>query len=239
MAALAISIDHIATLREAGKKAAPDPVTAAVLAELAGADSIACHLREDRRHIQDRDLRLLRNMVQSNLILKMAAISEMVGIALDVRPDRVTLVSETRGELTTQDGIDLITQNKSITETIGALQNNGIPTSIFIDPEPEQVKAAHQAGAERIDINAGVFCDATGIVQRKQAFTKIVDAAKLAKKLKLGVSAGNGLCYATIKAFKGLSEIDEYNIGHSIVSRAALVGVDRAVREMRTLVERL
>jgi pyridoxine 5-phosphate synthase len=239
MAGLAVNIDHIATLREARKATYPDPVAAAVVAELAGVDGIVCHLREDRRHVQDRDVRLLRTIVQTKLILEMAATSEMVGIALDVRPDLVTLVPESREEITTEGGLDLIVQNKSIAETIGALQNNGIPVSIFIDPEPEQIKAAHQAGADMIEIHTGVFCDTIAGDQRQQAFAKIVDAAKLAKKLKLGVNAGHGLCYNTIKAFKGLSEIDEYSIGHSIVSRAALVGMDRAVREMRTLIENL
>ncbi|WP_419662810.1 PdxJ: pyridoxine 5-phosphate synthase [Desulfosarcina variabilis str. Montpellier] len=239
MAGLAVNIDHIATLREARKVNYPDPVAAAVLAELAGADGIVCHLREDRRHIQDRDVRLLRKIVQTKLILEMANTSEMVGIALDVRPDLVTLVPESREEITTEGGLDLVVQNKSITETIGALQNNGIPVSIFIDADPDQIKVAHQAGADMIEIHTGVFCDAIAEPQRKQALTKIVDAAKLAKKLRLGVNAGHGLCYTTIKAFKGLVEIDEFSIGHSIVSRAALVGMDRAVREMRTLIEDL
>ena len=239
MAGLAVNIDHIATLREARKVNYPDPVAAAVLVELAGADGVVCHLREDRRHIQDRDVRLLRKVVQSKLILEMAATSEMVGIALDVRPDLVTLVPESREEITTEGGLDLIVQSKSITETIGALQNNGIPVSIFIDPEPEQIKVAHQAGANMIEIHTGVFCEATGNAKREQALAKIVDAAKLAKKLKLGVNAGHGLCYNTIKAFKGLSEIDEYSIGHSIVSRAELVGMDRAVREMKALINTL
>jgi pyridoxine 5-phosphate synthase len=238
MAGLAVNIDHIATLREARKATYPDPVAAAVIAELAGADGIVCHLREDRRRVQDRDVRLLRKMVQSKLILEMAATSEMVGIALDVRPELVTLVPENREEITTDGGMDLIVHN-NIGETIGALQNNGIPVSLFIDPEPEQIKLAHQAGANMIEIHTGVFCEATGNAKRNQAFARIVDAAKLAKKLKLGVNAGHGLCYKTIKAFNGLSEIDEYCIGHSIVSRAVLVGLDRAVREMRELINGL
>ena len=238
MAGLAVNIDHIATLREARKTNYPDTIAAAIIAELAGADGIACHLREDRRHIQDRDVRLLRKTVQSKLILKMAATSEMVGIALDVRPDLVTLVPENREEITTEGGMDLIVHD-NIGETIGALQNNGIPVSIFIDPEPEQIKLAHQAGANMIEIHTGVFCEATSNAKRNQAFAKIVDAAKLAKKLKLGVNAGHGLCYNTIKTFKGLSEIDEYSIGHSILSRSVLVGLDRAVRQMRDLISSL
>lgn len=236
MAGLAVNIDHIATLREARKVNYPDPVAAAVMAELAGADGIVCHLREDRRHIQDRDVRLLRKVVQTKLILEMAATSEMVGIALEVRPDLVTLVPESREEITTEGGLDLIVRNKPIAETIGALQNNGIPVSLFIDPEPEQIKLAHQSGANLIEIHTGRFCEASGSAKREQAFAKIVDAAKLAKKLKLGVNAGHGLCYSTIKVFKGLSEIDEFSIGHSIVSRAALVGMERAVREMSDLI---
>lgn len=239
MAGLAVNIDHIATLREARKVNYPDPVAAAVLAELAGADGIVCHLREDRRHIQDRDVRMLRKMVQTKLILEMAATSEMVGIALDIRPELVTLVPESREEITTEGGLDLIVHGKSMGETIGALQNNGIPVSIFIDPEPEQVKLAHQLGANLIEIHTGVFCEATGAPARRQAYDKIVDAAKLAKKLRLGVNAGHGLCYTTIKTFKGLVEIDEYSIGHSIIARAALVGMDRAVREMQNLIKSL
>lgn len=239
MAGLAINIDHIATLREARKATYPDPIAAALLAELAGADAIVCHLREDRRDIQDRDVRLLRKMVQTQLIMQMATTSEMVGIALDVRPDRVTLVPESREEVRAEDGLDLIVRNKTIAETIGALQNNGIPVSVLIGPEPEQIKLAHQAGANTVEIHTGPFCGATGNNRRQQAFSKIVDAAKLAKKLKLSVNAGHGLCYRTIKAFKGLSEIDEFHIGHSIVSRAALVGIDLAVRDMRNLIDAL
>jgi pyridoxine 5-phosphate synthase len=234
-----VNIDHIATLREARKVNYPDPVSAAVLAEIAGADGIVCHLREDRRHVQDRDLRMLRKVVQSKLILEMAATSEMVGIALDVRPELVTLVPESREEVTTEGGLDLIVHGKSIVETIGALQNNGIPVSIFIDPEPEQIKLAHQVGANMVEIHTGGFCEVSSSAKRKLAFAKIVDAAKLAKKLKLGVNAGHGLGYHTIKAFTGLSEIDEYSIGHSIVSRAVLVGMDRAVRDMRELINAL
>ena len=236
MAGLLVNVDHVATVREARKTTYPDPVAAAVIAELAGADGLVCHLREDRRHIQDRDLRLLRKTVQTRLILEMSATSEMVGIALDVRPEMVNIVPENREKITAAGGLDLIVHNKSIAETVGALQNNGVPASIFIDPEPEQIKLAHQVGAQMIEIHTGNFCEATGNGKRRQAFAKIVDAVKLAKKLKLGVNAGHGLDYASIKAFKGLSEIDAYCIGHSIISRAVLVGLDRAVREMRDLI---
>ena len=235
MPGLAVNIDHVATLREARKGKDPDPVAAAVIAELAGADGIICHLREDRRHIQDRDVRLLRKVVRSRLILEMAVSSEMVGIALNVRPDSVTLVPESRETLSVGGGLELIIHNKTLGETIGALQGNGIPVSVIIDPEPEQVKLAHQAGANGIHIHTGAFCEATGNNKRHQAFAKIVDTVKLAKKLKLSIAAGRGLGYTSIKRFRGLPEIGLYCIGHSIVSRAVLVGLDRAIREMREL----
>jgi pyridoxine 5-phosphate synthase len=239
MAGLAVNIDHVATLREARKVSYPDPVAAAVLAELAGADGIVVHLREDRRHIQDRDVRILRKIVQTKLILEMASTPEMVGIALGIKPDLVTLVPEKREELTTEGGLDLIVHKNSIAETIGTLQNSGIPVSIFIDPVPEQIKVAHQINATMVEIHTGAFCDATTIKKREQTFTDIVNGVKLAHKLKLGINAGNGICYKTIKAFKGLDEIDEFSIGHSIVARAVLVGMEAAVREMVTLVKDL
>ncbi|OEU71245.1 MAG: pyridoxine 5'-phosphate synthase, partial [Desulfuromonadales bacterium C00003093] len=213
MAGLAVNVDHVATLREARKIHYPEPVAAAVLAELAGADGIVVHLREDRRHIQDRDVRILRKIVQTKLILEMASTSEMVGIALDIKPDIVTLVPEKREELTTEGGLDLIVHKDSIAEAVGSLQNSGIPVSIFIDPDPEQIKLAHQIDASMVEIHTGTFCDATTSIKREKAFSIIVDAVKLAHKLKLKVNAGHGICYKTIKAFKGLKEIDEFSIG--------------------------
>jgi len=239
MAGLAVNVDHIATLRQLRGVSYPDPVAAAVLAELAGADGIVVHLRKDRRHIQDRDARILRRVVQTKLILEMASTTEMLGIALDIKPDLVTLVPERREEVTTEGGLDLVVHKSAVTETIRTLQNSGIPVSIFIDPEPEQLKLAHQANANLIEIHTGSFCDATTSKKRNQAFSKIVDAIKLSHKLRLGVNVGHGICYNTIKAFKGLKEIDEFSIGHSIVSRASLVGMERAVREMLTLVKEL
>ncbi len=239
MAGLAVNVDHVATLREARKACYPDPVAAAVLAELAGADGIVVHLRGDRRHIQDRDVRILRKIVQTRLILEMASTSEMLGIALDIKPDLVTLVPEKREELTTEGGLDLIVHKNAVAETVGTLQNSGIPVSIFIDPDPEQIKLAYQINADMVEIHTGIFCDATTSKKREIAFSKIVDAAKLAHKLKLGVNAGHGLCYKTIKTFKGLYEIDEFSIGHSIISRAVLVGMERAVKEMLALIKEL
>jgi pyridoxine 5-phosphate synthase len=239
MAGLAVNVDHIATLREARKAKYPDPVTAALLAEVAGADGIVVHLREDRRHIQDRDVRILREVVQTKLILEMACTTEMVGVAFDIKPDLVTLVPEKREELTTEGGLDLIIHKTGVAETVSALQNSGIPVSIFIDPDPEQIKLAHQISANMVEIHTGAFCDAVTARKKEQAFSRIVDAAKLAHRLKMGVNAGHGICYQTIKSFQGLKEIDEFSIGHSIVSRAALVGMSQAVREMNELVKSL
>jgi pyridoxine 5-phosphate synthase len=239
MAGLAVNVDHVATLREARKSSYPDPVAAAILAELGGADGIVVHLREDRRHIQDRDLRILRNIVQTKLILEMACTNEMVGIALDVQPDLVTLVPETQEEVTTEGGLDLISRDNAIAEIVGTLQDSGIPVSIFIDPSPEQIKVAHQINATMVEIHTGIFCDAEGAAKRERAFSDIVDAAKFARKLNLGVNAGHGLCYNTIKTFKGLHEIDEFSIGHSIVSRAVMVGMEKAVKEMLALIKDL
>jgi len=239
MAGLAVNVDHVATLREARKISYPDPVAAAVLAELAGADGIVVHLREDRRHILDRDVRILRQIVQTKLILEMASNHEMVGIALDIQPDLVTLVPEKREELTTEGGLDLITQNNAIAETVDALQNSGIPVCIFIDPNLDQIKLAHKINATMVEIHTGTFCEAKTLKKRNQAFSNIVDTVKFAHKLKIGVNAGHGLCYNTITAFKGLHEIEEFSIGHSIVSRAVLVGMERAVKEMITLIKEL
>jgi pyridoxine 5-phosphate synthase len=239
MAGLAVNVDHVATLREARKSSYPDPVAAAILAELAGADGIVVHLREDRRHIQDRDLRILRNIVQTKLILEMACTNEMVGIALDVQPDLVTLVPEKQEEVTTEGGLDLISRDNAIAETVRTLQDSGIPVSIFIDPSPEQIRVAHQVNATMIEIHTGMFCEAKGIAKRERAFSDIVDASKFAHKLNLGVNAGHGLCYNSIKAFKGLHEIDEFSIGHSIVSRAVMVGMENAVKEMLKLIREL
>ena len=240
MAGLAVNIDHVAILRNTREGVSyPDPVAAAVLAELAGVDGIVIHLREDRRHIQDRDLKILRKIVQTKLILEMASTDEMVGIALDIKPDLVTLVPERREELTTEGGLDLIVHKNAVAETVGTLQNSGIPASIFIDPDPDQIKLAHRIDTTMVEIHTGTFCEAKTYKKRNQAFSNIVDAAKLAHKLRIGVNAGHGLCYNTIKAFKGLHEIDEFSIGHSIVSRAVLVGMERAVKEMLALIKEL
>lgn len=236
MAQLAVNVDHVATLREARGVNYPDPVGAAVAAETAGADGIVVHLREDRRHIKERDVRLLRKIVQSKLILEMASTNEMLGIALDIKPDTVTLVPEKREELTTEGGLDLITHQDHIREAVTTLKNAGIAVCIFIDPDLDQIKIAHKIDADMIEIHTGAFCDAVTKLQKQREFLRIVDAAKIGTKLKLEVNAGHGISYNTIKAFKGLTEISEFSIGHSIVSRAVLTGMEQAVRDMKQLI---
>jgi len=239
MAELAVNVDHVATLREARGASYPDPVAAALAAETAGADAIVVHLREDRRHIQDRDVRLISQVVQTRMILEMAATSEMLGIALDIKPDTVTLVPEKREEVTTEGGLDLITHQDHIREAVSTLKNAHIKVCIFIDPDLDQVKMAHKIDADMIEIHTGAFCDAETDDQRAREFSRIVDAAKIGTKLKLRVNAGHGICYHSIQAFKGLDEIREFSIGHSIVSQAVMTGMDRAVRDMQLLIKAL
>ncbi|MEA2061799.1 MAG: pyridoxine 5'-phosphate synthase [Thermodesulfobacteriota bacterium] len=239
MAQLAVNVDHVATLREARKADYPEPAAAAVLAETAGADGIVVHLREDRRHINERDVQLVKSLVKSKLILEMAATSEMLGIALDIRPDEVTLVPEKREEVTTEGGLDIITHHNAVKETIEALKNGGIKVSLFLDPDLDQIKTAHRLDADMVEIHTGAFCEARTYIKKEKSFLRIVNAAKTANKLKLGVNAGHGICYNTIKAFKGLKEINEFSIGHSIVSRAVFVGMEQAVRDMRALIKAL
>jgi pyridoxine 5-phosphate synthase len=239
MSGLAVKIDQVAVLREAKKSSFPDPVAAALLAELAGVDGIVVHLREDRRDISDRDVRILRQTIQSKLILEMASTTEMVGMALDIKPDHVTLVPEKREEFSTGGGLDLVVHKEEIRDTVDTLQNSGIPVGILIDPEPEQLKQAHRTNAGIVEIHTGAYCEAKTTRTRHQAFLKIVDAVKLAHKLKLNVKAGRKLCYKSIKAFSGLEEIDEFSIGHSVVSRAVLTGMEKAVKDMIDLIRAL
>jgi len=239
MAGLAVKVDQVAVLRAVRKSQFPDPVAAAALAEIAGADGITAYLRQDRRHIKDRDVRILRSMVQSKLILEMAATTEMVGVALDIKPDLVTLVPEKREDSSADGGLDLIVHREDISETVATLQNSGIPVGLLVDPELEQIKIAHKSNATMVEIHTGAYCEAKTAQTRHQAFLSIVDAVKLAHKLKLSVKAGRGLCYKTIKAFKGIPEIDEFSIGHSIVSRAILSGMQKAVEDMLRLIAAL
>lgn len=236
MAKLGVNIDHVATVRQARGGVEPDPVAAAVMAELAGADGITIHLREDRRHIQDRDLHLLRKTIKTRLNLEMASTDEMVGIALEVMPDMCTLVPEKRLELTTEGGLDVRCNMDSVRSSVERLRSAGIPVSLFIDADPDQIKAADKVGADFIEIHTGLFADALDWKSGEEELIRIENGVKLAKKLGLGVNAGHGLNYSNIKRITAVNGIEEYNIGHSIISRAVLVGLDRAVREMAELV---
>jgi pyridoxine 5-phosphate synthase len=231
---LGVNVDHVATIRQARGTTEPDPVTAAALAELAGADSITVHLREDRRHIQDRDVELLRRTVQTRLNLEMAATDEMVAIALKIRPDSATLVPERRAELTTEGGLDVAGQRRALKQPIERLRQAGIVVSLFVDPDLEQIKAVHRLGADTIEIHTGTYCDAPPAARRGE-LAKIAEAVRAARKLGLGVNAGHGLNYRNVQEVAALGGIEEFNIGHSIVSRAVLVGMERAVREMVAL----
>ena len=233
---LSVNIDHIATIRQARKGDEPDPVAAAVLAELAGADGIIVHLREDRRHIQDRDLRLARQVVRTKLNLEMAATDEMQRIALDVRPDIVTLVPEKREELTTEGGLEVFARVEAMKKFIVPIQDAGIPVSLFVDPDEQQISAAKKAGALWVEIHTGAYANAKRAEERQQEYGKILKSAQLAASLGLRVGAGHGLNYVNVKAIARISEVEELNIGHSIISRASLVGIERAVRDMKELI---
>jgi len=237
LAKLAVNVDHVATLRQARGGAEPDPVSAAAIAELAGADGIIVHLREDRRHIQDRDLKLLRHTVKTRLNLEMAATDEMVAIALSVKPDVCTFVPEKRQELTTEGGLDVRANLNTIEKAIARLQEAGIAVSLFIDPDPDQIKASNKVEADYVEIHTGAFSEAKDWKSQKQELIKIENAVKLSTKLGMGVSAGHGLTYFNVKKVAALGGIEEFNIGHSIMSRAVFVGLDRAVRDMVELLK--
>ncbi len=236
MARLSVNIDHIATIRQARRGVEPDPVAAAVLAELAGAEGIIGHLREDRRHVQDRDIRLLREIVQTKLNMEMAATAEMQKIAREVMPDIVTLVPEKREELTTEGGLEVSSRVQFLKEYLGHLQQQGIIVSLFVDPEENQIAASKKAGADCVEIHTGAYANARKEKDQDREFTKIAEAAKLAASLGLRVGAGHGLNYVNAGRIARIPEVEELNIGHSIISRASLVGVDRAVREMIALI---
>ncbi|MBI5191658.1 MAG: pyridoxine 5'-phosphate synthase [Nitrospirae bacterium] len=236
MAKLGVNIDHVATVRQARRGVEPDPVHAAVLAELAGADGITIHLREDRRHIQDRDLRILRETVRTSLNLEMACSDEIIAIALEVRPDMVTLVPEKREELTTEGGLDVRLNRDKVADAVRRLRDGGIFVSLFIDPDLDQVKESSKVRADAVEIHTGGYADAATYEVSHSQYEKIFESCKLAHKLKMVVNAGHGLNYHNVRQIARIPEIYELNIGHSIVSRAVLVGMERAVREMKGLV---
>ena len=236
MPRLNVNIDHVATVRQARGGNEPDPVLAAYLAELAGAHGIVVHLREDRRHIQDRDLRILRETVRTKLNLEMASTEEMTAIARGIRPDMVTLVPEKRKELTTEGGLDVSGNLKGITRTVKEIQKAGILVSLFIDPDAEQIKASRDSGAQMVEIHTGSYADAADQSIMEDELKKIKKAVKKASELGLRVAAGHGLNYVNTGQVALIKEIEEFNIGHSIVSRALMVGFENAVREMVILI---
>jgi pyridoxine 5-phosphate synthase len=228
---LGLNIDHIATIRQARRAREPEPVTAALIAELAGAEGITVHLRGDRRHIQDRDVELLRQVIATRLNVEMAATTEMVGIACRVKPDQVTLVPERPDEVTTTGGLDVVQHAGAVRDAVTACRAAGIKVSVFIDAIPEQVDASKAAGADAIEINTGPYADAPE-PQRPAGLTLIALAAERAARADLEVLAGHGLNYVNVTPIVRLPHIVELNIGHAIIARAAFVGLDRAVREM-------
>ncbi len=230
---LGVNIDHIATIRQARRTVEPDPVAAAVLAELGGADGITAHLREDRRHIQDRDVQLLRQTVRTHLNLEMAATDEMVAIALQIKPDYVTLVPERREEVTTEGGLNVAGQLDKMGEAVTQLQTANIPVSLFIDADPKQIQAAAQIQAKFIELHTGTYAEAKDETTRQQELNTLKAGCEKALSLGLRVNAGHGLTYWNVYPVACLPGMEELNIGHTIISRAALVGMERAVRDMK------
>ncbi len=236
MPRLEVNVDHVATLRQARLIDEPDPVLAAALAELAGADGIIVHLREDRRHIQDRDLRLLRKTLKTRLNLEMAATQEMLEVAGEVQPDLVTLVPEKRQELTTEGGLEVAGNRAALAEYLLALKAAGLRVSLFVDPVEPQIQAAKEVGAEWVELHTGGYAEAPSRAEATRLFQELVNAARHARSLGLKVKCGHGLNYRNIKPFRGREEFAEYSIGHAIIARAVLVGIERAVREMIALI---
>lgn len=231
---LGVNIDHVATIRQARKAREPEPIAAAMLAELAGAEGITVHLRGDRRHIQERDLELLREVMSTRLNVEMAATREMAGIAARIKPDQVTLVPERRDELTTTGGLDVVRHATSLKTMVGRLRGAGVRVSLFIDADAAQVRKARAVGAQAIEINTGPYADAAPDEHARQ-LERVAAAARLGERQRLEVLAGHGLTYVNARPISAIEEIVEVNIGHSIVARAVLVGMERAVIEMRRI----
>jgi len=234
---LGVNVDHVATLREARLGIEPDPVMAATLAILGGADGITVHLREDRRHINDRDLYLLREVVSVELNLEMAATDEMTSIAFDIDPNMVTIVPEKRAELTTEGGLNLKPERARLKKTINILKKKDIPVSLFINPDKADIKASLEIGADMVEIHTGLYANSTG-KERERELKRIKDSVDYAVKNKLLVNAGHGLNYFNVVPISKIDGIRGLYIGHSIVSRAVLVGMERAVREMKDILKR-
>ncbi len=237
MSKLGVNVDHVATVREARKIDYPDPVSAAVLCEGAGADSVVCHLREDRRHIQERDLYRLKDALSIKLNLEMAASEEIIRIALKVRPGQITLVPERRRELTTEGGLDARRHTRRLREVLRRMGKKGICGSLFIDPDKRQIKAARDTGARMVELHTGAYANAKNKKVSDKEYRVLKDSAQFAKKIGFEVFAGHGLNYNNTARLRKISEIEEYNIGHSIVARSIFVGIEKAVREMKALVK--
>ncbi len=233
MIRLGVNIDHVATVRQARRTVEPDPVAAAVLALLGGADGITVHLREDRRHIQDRDVELLRQVVISRLNLEMAAAEPIVDIACRVKPDEATLVPERREELTTEGGLDVVAHQKAVGRAVERLRAAGIEVSLFIDPDPRQIEASRLLGVRAVEIQTARYSEARTEADRRRELTALEEAASSARDHGLHIHLGHGLTYGNVRAVTRIPGVEELNIGHSIVSRAVLVGMERAVREMK------
>jgi pyridoxine 5-phosphate synthase len=238
MAKLSINVDHVATLRQARMASEPDPVATAVATEMAGADGITIHLRGDRRHIQDRDLKLLRQVVKTALNLEMAATNEMTEIALQVKPDMVTLVPEKEGELTTEGGLDVESNYEQLNQAIGKLQLNGMLVSLFVNPDEESIKTSAKLRADYLEINTDSYASAKSVADQITQLERLERMAILAHRLNVGINMGHGLDYRNIVNLVQIPHIHEFSIGHAIVARAVLVGFERAVREMLDLVKR-
>ena len=236
MVKLGVNVDHVATLRQARRTIEPDPVFAASMCELAGADSIVCHLREDRRHINERDLRLLKETVQTRLNLEMSISKEIVRIAQDIKPDQATLVPEKRQEITTEGGLNVSGKLSLIKKAVRSLKEKDITVSLFIDPVRAQIKAAKQSGAEFIELHTGEYANSKTERQAQGHIEKLIQATEYAASLGLRVNAGHGLTYNNVRPVANIQGIEELNIGHSIISRAVLVGLEKAVKEMLGLI---
>ncbi len=238
MIRLGVNLDHVATVRQARRAVEPDPVSAAVFAELGGADTITVHLREDRRHIQDRDVRLLRQTVSTRLNFELAAVDAILRIACEVKPDEATLVPEKRQELTTEGGLDVVANERAVQHAVQLLKGQGIHVSLFIDPDHRQIETARLLAADAVEIQTARYSEAKTPADRQRELDAVIEAARFAREQGLHVHAGHGLNYNNVAPIAAIPEMEELNIGHSIVSRAVLVGMERAVREMKELMVR-
>jgi pyridoxine 5-phosphate synthase len=236
MPLLGVNVDHVATVRQARRTNEPDPVHAAVLAEMGGADGITVHLRGDRRHIQDRDVRLLAQTVRVKLNLEMAVADEITDIAIEILPGQATLVPERREEVTTEGGLDLISNHDRVTRCIQRLQQNHIPVNLFIDPDINQIEHAARMGVEAVELHTGAFADARTPVEADEEFDRLCEAARFAVSQGLELNMGHGLTYRNVRRVAEINGLHELNIGHSIIAQSLLVGLERAVREMKELI---